>query len=108
MKSALDFQGLILALMKFWGERGTILSQPYDVEMGAGTMHPDTFFRVLGPEPWNVAYVQPSRRPTDGRYGENPLRLGRYFQYQVILKPSPGDVQEIYLALVSPYRLMAL
>ena len=97
MKQALDFQGLILTLMQFWGERGTLLSQPYDVEMGAGTMHPDTFFRVLGPEPWNVAYVQPSRRPTDGRYGENPFRLGRYFQYQVVLKPSPGDVQEIYL-----------
>ncbi|MEE8384687.1 MAG: glycine--tRNA ligase subunit alpha, partial [Dehalococcoidia bacterium] len=101
MNQALDFQGLILALMRFWGERGTILSQPYDVEMGAGTMHPDTFFRVLGPEPWNVAYVQPSRRPTDGRYGENPFRLGRYFQYQVILKPSPGDVQEIYLESLS-------
>ena len=97
MKGSLDFQGLILSLMRFWGERGMILSQPYDVEMGAGTMHPDTFFRVLGPEPWKVGYVQPSRRPTDGRYGENPFRLGRYFQYQVILKPSPDDVQEAYL-----------
>jgi glycyl-tRNA synthetase alpha chain len=94
----LDFQHLVLALMEFWGGRGCVLSQPYDLEMGAGTMHPDTFFRVLGPEPWNVAYVQPSRRPGDGRYGENPFRLGRYFQYQVILKPSPPDVQEIYLA----------
>jgi glycyl-tRNA synthetase alpha chain len=97
VSKALDFQGLILALMNFWGERGCLLSQPYDVEMGAGTMHPDTFFRALGPEPWNVAYVQPSRRPADGRYGENPFRLGRYFQYQVILKPSPDDVQELYL-----------
>jgi glycyl-tRNA synthetase alpha chain len=88
---------LILALMRFWGAQGAILAQPYDVEMGAGTMHPDTFFRVLGPEPWNVAYVQPCRRPTDGRYGENPFRLGKYFQYQVILKPSPDDVQDVYL-----------
>jgi len=93
----LNFQGLILSLMEFWAKRGAILSQPYDVEMGAGTMHPDTFFRVLGPEPWNVAYVQPSRRPTDGRYGENPFRMGRYFQFQVILKPSPDDVQGLYL-----------
>jgi glycyl-tRNA synthetase alpha chain len=83
--------------MEFWAERGAILSQPYDVEMGAGTMHPDTFFRVLGPEPWNVAYVQPSRRPTDGRYGENPFRMGRYFQFQVILKPSPDNVQDLFL-----------
>jgi len=93
----LNFQGLILSLMEFWAKRGAILSQPYDVEMGAGTMHPDTFFRVLGPEPWNVAYVQPSRRPTDGRYGENPFRMGRYFQFQVILKPSPDDVQGLFL-----------
>ena len=96
-RPSLDFQGLVLALMRFWGEQGVILSQPYDVEMGAGTMHPDTFFRVLGPEPWSVAYVQPSRRPTDGRYGDNPFRLGRYFQYQVILKPSPDSVQDLYL-----------
>ena len=97
MTEKLNFQGLILSLMEFWAKRGAILSQPYDVEMGAGTMHPDTFFRVLGPEPWNVAYVQPSRRPTDGRYGENPFRMGRYFQFQVILKPSPDDVQGLYL-----------
>ena len=105
MTAGLDFQGLILALMEFWGERGAMLSQPYDVEMGAGTMHPDTFFRVLGPEPWNVAYVQPSRRPADGRYGENPFRLGRYFQYQVILKPSPDDVQDVYLESLSAFGI---
>ena len=97
MTASMDFQSLVLSLMKFWGKRGALLSQPYDVEMGAGTMHPDTYFRVLGPEPWNVAYVQPSRRPTDGRYGENPFRLGRYFQFQVVLKPSPDDVQETFL-----------
>jgi glycyl-tRNA synthetase alpha chain len=95
--SALTFQGLILALERFWGDRGCIIQQPYDIEVGAGTMNPATFLRVLGPEPWNVAYVEPSRRPTDGRYGENPNRLAHYYQYQVILKPSPMDVQEIYL-----------
>jgi glycyl-tRNA synthetase alpha chain len=91
------FQELILRLEHFWAEQGCILQQPYDMEMGAGTMHPETFLRVLGKKPYRVAYVQPSRRPTDGRYGENPNRMQRYFQYQVILKPSPANVQEIYL-----------
>lgn len=93
----MKFQDLILTLNQFWGEQGCIIVQPYDVEKGAGTMNPATFLRALGPEPWNVAYVEPSRRPTDGRYGENPNRLQHYFQYQVILKPSPDDVQELYL-----------
>jgi len=88
---------MILALDAFWGERGCIIAQPYDTEKGAGTMNPATFLRALGSEPWNVAYVEPSRRPSDGRYGENPNRLQHYFQYQVILKPSPEDIQEIYL-----------
>ena len=91
------FQNLILQLQKYWGERGCIIQQPYDVEVGAGTMHPETFFRVLGPRPYGVAYVQPSRRPADGRYGENPNRLFKHYQLQVILKPSPADVQNIYL-----------
>ncbi|UWG96844.1 glycine--tRNA ligase subunit alpha [Dehalobacter sp. DCM] len=93
----MKFQDLILALNQFWGEQGCIIAQPYDMEKGAGTMNPATFLRALGPEPWNVAYVEPSRRPTDGRYGENPNRLQHYFQYQVILKPSPDNVQELYL-----------
>lgn len=93
----MKFQDMILALNKFWGEQGCIIAQPYDMEKGAGTMNPATFLRALGPEPWNVAYVEPSRRPTDGRYGENPNRLQHYFQYQVILKPSPDNVQELYL-----------
>jgi glycyl-tRNA synthetase alpha chain len=84
-------------LQKFWAEKGCLLKQPYDMEMGAGTFHPATFLRVLGPEPWKAAYVQPSRRPTDGRYGENPNRLQHYYQFQVILKPSPDNIQEIYL-----------
>jgi len=91
------FQDLILTLNQFWGEQGCIITQPYDVEKGAGTMNPATFLRALGPEPWKVAYVEPSRRPTDGRYGENPNRLQHYFQYQVILKPSPDNVQDLYL-----------
>ncbi|MDR2712420.1 MAG: glycine--tRNA ligase subunit alpha [Clostridiales bacterium] len=94
----MNFQDLILTLNRFWGEQGCIILQPYDVEKGAGTMNPATFLRALGPEPWNVAYVEPSRRPTDGRYGENPNRLQHYFQYQVLLKPSPANVQELYLA----------
>ena len=94
---ALTFQEVILTLEKYWGEKGCIIQQPYDVEKGAGTMNPATFLRALGPEPWNVAYVEPSRRPTDGRYGENPNRLQHYYQYQVILKPSPDDVLELYL-----------
>ncbi len=90
-------QELILRLQKFWADYGCVLHQPYDIEVGAGTFNPATFFRVLGPEPWKTAYVEPSRRPTDGRYGENPNRLQHYYQYQVILKPSPPDSQEIYL-----------
>jgi glycyl-tRNA synthetase alpha chain len=91
------FQDMISSLNRFWSERGCVLLQPYDIEVGAGTFHPATFFRVLGPEPWNTAYVQPSRRPTDGRYGENPNRLQHYYQYQVILKPSPLECQDLYL-----------
>ena len=93
----MTFQELILALEKFWSDRGCVIVQPYDLEVGAGTFNPSTFLRVLGPEPWNVAYVEPSRRPTDGRYGENPNRLQHYYQYQVILKPSPPHAQELYL-----------
>ncbi len=92
-----SFQALILALQSFWADRGCIILQPYDMEMGAGTFHPATALRALGPEPWNAAYVQPSRRPTDGRYGENPNRLQHYYQFQVILKPSPADSQDLYL-----------
>jgi glycyl-tRNA synthetase alpha chain len=91
------FQDLIHKLQGYWSERGCTVLQPLDTEVGAGTFHPATFFRVLGPEPWQTAYVQPSRRPTDGRYGENPNRLQHYYQFQVILKPSPEDSQEIYL-----------
>ncbi len=91
------FQDLILKLHDFWSKNDCILLQPYDMEVGAGTFHPATFFRVLGPEPWRAAYVEPSRRPTDGRYGENPNRLQHYYQYQVILKPSPLESQELYL-----------
>ncbi|MBQ3111815.1 MAG: glycine--tRNA ligase subunit alpha [Firmicutes bacterium] len=93
----MNFQEIILALNKFWGEQGCIILQPYDMEKGAGTMNPATALRTLGPEPWNVAYVEPSRRPADGRYGDNPNRLQHYFQYQVILKPSPDNIQELYL-----------
>ncbi|MBW1923287.1 MAG: glycine--tRNA ligase subunit alpha [Deltaproteobacteria bacterium] len=93
----MTFQELILALEKYWADYGCVIQQPYDVEVGAGTFNPATLLRVLGPEPWSVAYVEPSRRPTDGRYGENPNRLGHYYQYQVIIKPSPLDVQELYL-----------
>jgi len=92
-----NFQEIILTLNKFWADRGCIIQQPYDIEKGAGTMNPATFLRALGPEPWNVAYVEPSRRPTDGRYGENPNRLQHYYQFQVILKPNPDDVLELYL-----------
>ena len=93
----LTFQDLILKLSEFWGKQGCVLQQPYDVEVGAGTMHPETFLRVLGPQPYRVGFVQPSRRPADGRYGENPNRLYKHTQYQVILKPSPWDVQDVYL-----------
>ena len=93
----MKFQEIILALQKFWSDRGCVLAEPYDVEKGAGTMNPSTFLRVLGPEPWNVAYVEPSRRPADGRYGENPTRLYQHHQFQVIMKPSPDNIQELYL-----------
>jgi len=93
----MTFQALILALQKYWADRGCVLMQPLDMEVGAGTFHPATFLRSIGPEPWRAAYVQPSRRPTDGRYGENPNRLQHYYQFQVALKPSPRDIQEQYL-----------
>jgi len=93
----MNFQDVILKLQTYWSERGCLLVQPYDVEVGAGTFNPATFLRSIGPEPWNVAYVEPSRRPTDGRYGENPNRLQHYYQFQVILKPSPLSVQDDYL-----------
>jgi len=91
------FQDLILSLQNYWAAQGCIIQQPYDMEKGAGTFNPATFLRVLGPEPWKVAYVEPSRRPTDGRYGENPNRLQHYYQFQVILKPSPQNIQDLYL-----------
>lgn len=97
LKPTKSFQDLILTLQLFWASRGCVILQPYDVEVGAGTFHPATVLRALGPKPWNAAYVQPSRRPTDGRYGENPNRLQHYYQYQVVLKPSPPDIQELYL-----------
>ncbi len=100
----LTFQELIEALNGYWSRQGCLLIQPYDLEMGAGTFHPATFLRVLGPEPWKAAYVQPSRRPTDGRYGENPNRLQYFYQYQVILKPSPLDVQDLYLKSLDEFR----
>ena len=93
----LTFQQLILRLNQYWDQHGCVLLQPYDMEMGAGTFHPATFLRAIGPEPWNAAYVQPSRRPKDGRYGENPNRLQHYYQYQVAMKPSPAALQELYL-----------
>jgi len=92
-----SFQGLILTLHEYWAEYGCVILQPYDMEVGAGTFHPATTLRALGPKAWNAAYVQPSRRPTDGRYGENPNRLQHFYQYQVLLKPSPPDLQELYL-----------
>lgn len=91
------FQDLILALQTYWAKQGCVLQQPYDMEMGAGTFHPATFLRAIGPEPWSAAYVQPCRRPTDGRYGENPNRLQHYYQFQVVIKPSPLNIQELYL-----------
>ena len=101
----MTFQEMILALQQHWAAQGCILTQAYDVEVGAGTMAPTTFLRALGPEPWNVAYVQPSRRPKDGRYGENPNRLQHYYQFQVIMKPSPEDAQEL---LLGSYRELGL
>ena len=97
MRDVSTFQGLILALQTYWAERGCVLLQPYDMEVGAGTFHPATFLRVIGFELWSAAYVQPSRRPTDGRYGDNPNRLQHYYQYQVVIKPSPLDLQDLYL-----------
>src|SRR6202162_5294207 len=97
MKQSPTFQSMILALEKFWADRGAVIWQPYYSQVGAGTMNPATFLRVLGPEPWNVAYVEPSIRPDDGRYAENPNRFQQHYQYQVILKPDPGNPQEIYL-----------
>lgn len=94
---ALNFQELILRLQSFWANQGCLIDQPYDLEKGAGTFNPSSFLRALGPEPWQAAYVEPSRRPTDGRYGNNPNRLGKYFQFQVLLKPSPIHIQELYL-----------
>ena len=93
-----SFQDLILRLERFWADQGCVILQPYDMEMGAGTFHPATTLRSLGPKPWRAAYVQPCRRPKDGRYGENPNRLQHYYQFQVILKPSPPDIQDLYLA----------
>ena len=92
-----NFQTLIHALHDFWAGHGCVIAQPYDMEMGAGTFHPATFLRAVGPEPWRAAYVQPCRRPTDGRYGDNPFRLQHYYQYQVVIKPSPHDIQDMYL-----------
>ncbi|MGI6075347.1 MAG: glycine--tRNA ligase subunit alpha [Pyramidobacter sp.] len=93
----MNFQDIILRLERYWADQGCIVQQPYDIEVGAGTMHPDTSLRVIGPEPWNVAYVQPSRRPADGRYGENPNRLQHYYQFQVIMKPAPENIQTLYI-----------
>lgn len=93
----MKFQDLILGLQNYWGSQGCVLSQPYDIETGAGTMNPHTFLKALGPEPWKVAYVEPSRRPADGRYGENPFRVHKHYQFQVILKPSPDNIQDLYL-----------
>jgi glycyl-tRNA synthetase alpha chain len=104
----LTFQQLILRLNEFWDRQGCVLLQPYDMEVGAGTFHTATFLRAIGPEPWNAAYVQPSRRPKDGRYGENPNRLQHYYQYQVVLKPSPADIQERYLASLAALGIDAM
>jgi len=101
----LNFQKLILTLYEYWGRQGCVLLQPYDVEMGAGTFHPATTLRALGPKPWRAAYAQPSRRPTDGRYGENPNRVQHYYQFQVIMKPSPDNAQEL---LLDSYRMLGL
>jgi glycyl-tRNA synthetase alpha chain len=97
----MDFQEIIFSLQKYWSENGCIIKQPYDIEKGAGTFNPDTFLRCLGPEPYSVAYVEPSRRPTDGRYGQNPFRTQQYYQFQVLLKPSPDNVIELYLGSLS-------
>ena len=102
------FQDIIMELNKFWAEQGCVIQQPYDMEVGAGTFHPATLLKALGPEPWKAAYVQPSRRPTDGRYGENPNRLQHYYQYQVVIKPSPLEIQEMYLESLKRFGLNLL
>ena len=104
-KTPLSFQDLILTLHAYWSDKGCAILQPYDVEVGAGTLHPATVLRALGPKPWNAAYVQPSRRPSDGRYGENPNRLQHYYQYQVILKPNPPNMQDLYLGSLAAIGL---
>ena len=101
----MNFQDIILELNKYWAEQGCVIQQPYDMEVGAGTFHPATLLKALGPEPWKSAYPQPSRRPTDGRYGDNPNRLQHYYQYQVVIKPSPPDVQELYLESLKRFGL---
>jgi glycyl-tRNA synthetase alpha chain len=101
----MNFQDIILELNKYWAEQGCVIQQPYDMEVGAGTFHPATLLKALGPEPWKSAYPQPSRRPTDGRYGDNPNRLQHYYQYQVVIKPSPIDVQELYLESLKRFGL---
>ncbi|MGE0484331.1 MAG: glycine--tRNA ligase subunit alpha [Gammaproteobacteria bacterium] len=103
--SPATFQDLIFALQRYWSAYGCVVAQPYDMEMGAGTFHPATFLRAIGPEPWRAAYVQPSRRPTDGRYGDNPNRLQHYYQFQVIIKPSPDDLQALYLGSLTALGL---
>jgi glycyl-tRNA synthetase alpha chain len=102
------FQDIIMELNSFWAEQGCVIQQPYDMEVGAGTFHPATLLRALGPEPWKAAYVQPSRRPTDGRYGENPNRLQHYYQYQVVIKPSPLEIQDLYLESLKRFGLNLL
>ena len=102
------FQDIIASLNSYWASKGCVVMQPYDMEVGAGTFHPATLLRALGPEPWKASYVQPSRRPTDGRYGENPNRLQHYYQYQAVLKPSPADVQELYLESLQKFGLNLL
>ena len=104
----MTYQELILALQDYWSSRGCLVVQPYDIEKGAGTFHPATFLRCLGPEPWHVAYVEPSRRPTDGRYGDNPNRLQHYYQFQVIIKPSPDDIQELFLDSLKSFGINPL
>ena len=98
LDTSTSFQNLILKLQNYWADKGCAIVQPFDMEIGAGTFHPATFLRAIGPEPWKAAYVQPSRRPGDGRYCENPNRLQHYYQFQVLLKPSPSDIQDLYLA----------
>jgi glycyl-tRNA synthetase alpha chain len=104
-ESPATFQGLLLSLQNYWASHGCVLLQPIDMEVGAGTFHPATFLHAIGPEPWSAAYVQPCRRPTDGRYGENPFRLQHYYQYQVVIKPSPDDIQDIYLGSLAALGL---